>query len=182
MRNGQELLLAPAGRTVRVRGLEALGEPADAVTGVARVALNLRGIPADLPARGMALIEPGRWTLTSEIDVRITTAAADPQPRFPPDLLLQSAPPVPGPGCGCSAPTPPAPPRMPTRAADAGRAPAPVYARLRLRDPLPLHAGDRVILRDPGAAGLAIYGATRPRPVPAAARPPRRRAPPPSAS
>jgi signal transduction histidine kinase len=35
-----------------------------------------------------------------------------------------------------------------------------IYARLRLRDPLPLHAGDRVILRDPGAAGLAIYGAT----------------------
>jgi selenocysteine-specific elongation factor len=35
-----------------------------------------------------------------------------------------------------------------------------IYARLRLRDPLPLHAGDRVILRDPGAASLAIYGAT----------------------
>ncbi|HXT91850.1 MAG TPA: SelB C-terminal domain-containing protein, partial [Trebonia sp.] len=28
-----------------------------------------------------------------------------------------------------------------------------------LNDPLPVHAGDRVILRDPGAAGLAIYGA-----------------------
>ena len=34
------------------------------------------------------------------------------------------------------------------------------YARLRLKDPLPLHVGDRVILRDPGAADLAIYGAT----------------------
>ena len=45
---------------------------------------------------------------------------------------------------------------------DAGAvgSPAAIYARLRLRDPLPLHAGDRVILRDPGAAGLAIYGAT----------------------
>lgn len=32
--------------------------------------------------------------------------------------------------------------------------------RLRLKEPLPLHVGDRVILRDPGAAGLAIYGAT----------------------
>jgi selenocysteine-specific elongation factor len=34
---------------------------------------------------------------------------------------------------------------------------------LRLRDPLPLHIGDRVLLRDPGAAGapsLAIFGAT----------------------
>jgi selenocysteine-specific elongation factor len=35
-----------------------------------------------------------------------------------------------------------------------------VYARLRLRDPLPLHAGERVLLRDPGAAGVAIYGAS----------------------
>src|SRR6202034_559586 len=35
-----------------------------------------------------------------------------------------------------------------------------IYARLRLRDPLPLHVGDRVLLRDPGAAGLAIHGAT----------------------
>jgi selenocysteine-specific elongation factor len=37
---------------------------------------------------------------------------------------------------------------------------AAIYARLRLREPLPLQAGDRVLLRDPGAAGLAIYGAT----------------------
>ena len=51
-------------------------------------------------------------------------------------------------------------------------APAPIYARLRLRDPLPLHAGDRVLLRDPGAAGLAIYGATvlDPAPPPLARR------------
>ena len=36
----------------------------------------------------------------------------------------------------------------------------PLIARLALRDPLPLHAGDRVLLRDPGAAGLFILGAT----------------------
>jgi selenocysteine-specific elongation factor len=141
VRNGQELTLAPSGRTVRVRGLEALGEPADAVSGVARVALNLRGIPADLPARGMALIEPGRWTLTSEVDVRVTAAAAGPPPKFPPDLLMHIG----------SARTQA---RVRVLGADSG------YARLRLKDPLPLHAGDRVILRDPGAAGLAIYGAT----------------------
>jgi len=141
VRNGQELALAPSGRTVRVRGLEALGEPADTVTGVARVALNLRGIPADLPARGMALIEPGRWTLTSELDVRVTPTAADPHPKFPPNLLVHVG----------SARTPA---RVRVLGADS------LYARLRLKDPLPLHIGDRVILRDPGAAGLAIYGAT----------------------
>ncbi|HEX9041837.1 MAG TPA: selenocysteine-specific translation elongation factor [Trebonia sp.] len=146
VRNNQELLLSPSGRPVRVRGLEALGEPADAVTGVARVALNLRGIPADLPARGMALIEPGQWTVTSEIDVRVTPpAAADPQPKLPAGLLIHIG----------SART-----QARVRILGAAGDPSAIYARLRLRDPLPLHVGDRVILRDPGAAGLAIYGAT----------------------
>jgi selenocysteine-specific elongation factor len=139
--NGQELVLAPSGRTVRVRGLEALGEPADAVSGVARVALNLRGIPADLPARGMALIEPGQWTLTSELDVRVIPRADGQHPKFPPDLLLHVG-------------------SARTRARVRVLGPESDYARLRLADPLPLHVGDRVILRDPGAAGLAIYGAT----------------------
>jgi selenocysteine-specific elongation factor len=144
VRNGQELLLAPSSQSVRVRGLQALGEPAEEVTGVARVALNLRGVPADLPARGMALVEPGRWTLATELDVRIIPPMADPEPKFPAELLLHIG----------SA-------RTQARLRILGRAdqPAASYARLRLRDPLPLHVGDRVLLRDPGAAGLAIYGA-----------------------
>ena len=147
VRNGQELLLTPSSEPVRVRGLQALGEPVDQVDGVARVALNLRGVPADLPARGMALIEPGRWTLTTELDVRITPPAADPQPKFPPELLLH---------IGAA--------RTQARLRILGPtgeiAAAAIYARLRLREPLPLQVGDRVLLRDPGAAGLAIYGAT----------------------
>jgi selenocysteine-specific elongation factor len=155
--NGKELLLAPAGRPVRVRGLEALGEPADVVTGVARVALNLRGIPADLPRRGMALIEPGRWTITDEVDVRITPQQADQNPKLPPGLLVHI-------GSArtqarvriLGTDTPAA--RAAGGKAGPGRPSAAIYARLRLKDPLPLHAGDRVILRDPGAADLAIYG------------------------
>ncbi len=42
-------------------------------------------------------------------------------------------------------------------APDAGRE---VVARLTLRDRLPLHVGDRVLLRDPGSAEPAILGAT----------------------
>jgi hypothetical protein len=38
-----------------------------------------------------------------------------------------------------------------------GESPA---ARLTLRDPLPLHVGDRVLLRDPGSAAMTILGAT----------------------
>ena len=162
VRNGQELLLTPSAEPVRVRGLQALGQPADQVAGVARVALNLRGVPADVPARGMALIEPGRWTLATELDVRITPPAANPQPKFPPELLLH----IGAARTHARLRVLGAASRPPTAA------PAPVYARLRLRDPLPLHAGDRVLLRDPGAAGLAIYGATvlDPAPPPLARR------------
>jgi selenocysteine-specific elongation factor len=175
IRNGQELMLTPSSQPVRVRGLQALGEPAQQVDGVARVALNLRGVPADVTARGMALIEPGRWTLTTELDVRITPPAADPQPTFPPGLLLHIGAArtharlrILGPGDPSATATPrPAARRPPAgdgtggdRRAQANPAPAPIYARLRLRDPLPLHVGDRVLLRDPGAAGQAIYGAT----------------------
>ena len=149
VRNGQELLLTPSSQPVRVRGLQALGEPAERVSGVARVALNLRGVAAGVPERGMALIEPGRWTLTAELDVRITPGAAGGLPaKFPPELLLHIG----------SA-------RTTARLRFLGEEPSgPAgYARLRLRDPLPLHVGDRVLLRDPGAAGapgLAIFGAT----------------------
>jgi selenocysteine-specific elongation factor len=167
VRNGQELELSPPGRPVRVRGLEALGEPAETVAGTARVALNLRGIAADVPARGMALIEPGRWTVTGELDVRLTPPASDPQPKLPAELLLhigsartQARVRLLGPGPGAG----PGGAVGDNGAGDngagdgAGAVPGAVYVRLRLRDPLPLHVGDRVILRDPGAAGLAIYG------------------------
>jgi selenocysteine-specific elongation factor len=145
--NGQELLLirGQAAQPVRVRGLQALGQPAERVTGVARVALNLRGVPTDVPQRGMALVEPARWTLTGELDVRITPAASGLPDKFPPELLLHIG----------SART-----QARLRVLGDGGAPAAVYARLLLRDRLPLHAGDRILLRDPGAAGLAIYGAT----------------------
>ena len=141
VRNGQELLLSPSLLPVRVRGLQALGASADRVAGVARVALNLRGVPPDIPERGMALIKAGRWTMSGELDVRITAGAAGLPAKFPPELLLHigSRPAGRRHGCACSARR---------------------YARLRLRDALPLHAGERVLLRDPGAAGVAIYGAT----------------------
>src|SRR5215469_9874908 len=72
VRTGQELLLTPSRLPVRVRAVQALGEPAEQVTGVARVALNLRGVPRDVPGRRMPLVPAGRWTLTSIVDVGLT--------------------------------------------------------------------------------------------------------------
>jgi selenocysteine-specific elongation factor len=148
VRPGQELLLTPRLLAVRTRAVQALGEPAEQVAGVARVALNLRGVPPDVPARGMALITPRRWTLTRLLDVRITTPDAG---KLPADALLHVG----------SA-------RTQARIRVLGG----VFARLTLRDALPLHVGDRVLLRDPGAAGVAIFGATvlDPAPPPLARR------------
>jgi selenocysteine-specific elongation factor len=154
VRPGQELLLTPQQLPVRIRAVQALGEPAEQVTGVARVALNLRGVPTDVPSRGMALITPRRWTLTRLLDVRI--ALPDAALKLPADGLLHVG----------SA-------RTQARVRLLGeQGPALVFARLALRDALPLHTGDRVLLRDPGAAGVAIFGATvlDPAPPPLARR------------
>jgi selenocysteine-specific elongation factor len=143
VRSGQELLLTPSMRPARIRGIESLNEPVAAVTGVARVALNLRGIPADVPARGMALIDAGRWTMTKLADVRL---AVPPGLRLPPEITVHIG----------SA-------RILARLRLLGPLPdsgGTASARLTLREPLPLHVGDRLLLRDPGGAGVAILGAT----------------------
>jgi selenocysteine-specific elongation factor len=146
---GDELTVAPAMRTVRIRGVHSLGAPAAQVGGVARVALNLRGVSTRELGRGMALIQPGRWTVTSVIDVRLAPASGERG-------------------------QPPAPVPLPSRLTvhiGAARAVAQArmlgsrFARLTLDRPLPLHIGDRVLLRDPGAApdragGRPVSGAT----------------------
>jgi selenocysteine-specific elongation factor len=140
---GQELLLTPSLRPARIRGLESMHEPVTSAAGVARVAVNLRGIPAGLAARGMALVEAGRWTLTRLIDVRLSppkSAERDPEVTLPPEITLHIG----------SA-------RTQARIRPLG---TPAVTRLMLRDPLPLHVGDRVLLRDPGSAAVMILGAT----------------------
>jgi selenocysteine-specific elongation factor len=139
---GQEFLLTPSMRAARIRGLESLNEPATAVSGVARVAVNLRGIPSGVPARGMALVDEGRWTLTKLIDVRL---AAPDRIRLPQEAALHIG----------SART-----LVRVRPLGSVGPDGAAIARLTLRDGLPLHVGDRVLLRDPGRADVAIWGAT----------------------
>jgi len=147
VRTGDELMLTPSSRPLRIRGLQSLGAPVAQASGVARVALNLRGVGTGELGRGMALITAGRWTVTRQIDVRLASRRAEPADgavRLPPRLTLHIG---------------------------AARAVAQVrplgghIVRLSLDQPLPLHVGDRVLLRDPGAAadhaaGRPILGAT----------------------
>jgi len=130
---GDELLLTPGRRPVKVRGLQSLGDNTGKVTGVARVALNVRGVEAHQAGRGMALVRPGEWTLTTAADVRLLGQAERDlaEARLPRMVTLHFG----------SA-------RMQTKVRMLGAD----LARLTLAEPLPLHVGERVLLRDPGAA------------------------------
>lgn len=139
VRRGDELLITPSLRPVKVRGLQSLGENVTELAGVARAALNLRGIDRGELARGMALVQPGRWTLTRLIDARITAGTGD---HGLPRLVTLHV--------GSARTQARARPLTSGPAGPAG--PAAVHVRLTLRDPLPLHVGERVLLRDPGTA------------------------------
>ncbi|MBA9006089.1 selenocysteine-specific translation elongation factor [Thermomonospora cellulosilytica] len=129
---GDELVLTPSGRRVRVRALESMKEPADTVRGVSRVAVNLRGVDHDQVRRGMALVAPDRWTMTTCVDVRIGYAEAS--GRLPRQMILH---------IGSAA--------VPVRLRPLG----PDTARLTLNARIPLHVGDRALLRDPGRRAVA---------------------------
>ncbi len=146
---GDELTATPSMRAVRVRGVQSLGSPAAQVSGVARVALNLRGVSTRELGRGTALIHASQWTVASVIDVRLMPhRPADRQPsgimRLPAQLTMH---------IGAA------------RAVARVRMLGSHAARLNLDHSLPLHVGDRVLLRDPGAAadhahGRPVFGAT----------------------
>jgi selenocysteine-specific elongation factor len=128
LRTGDELQLGD--RTVRVRGLQSLGRSYDEVAAVARVAVNLRGVERSEVARGDALLTPGAWVATAGMDVRLS---ADPR-TLPTALVLH---------VGSTA--------VAVRVRPLGED----TARLQLHTPLPLRAGDRALLRDPGAQAVA---------------------------
>ncbi|WP_243714336.1 selenocysteine-specific translation elongation factor [Actinomadura bangladeshensis] len=134
--------LAVGGDVARVRGLQSLKEDHGEVSAVARVAVNLHA-SVRAAGRGEALLTPGRWLTADVVDVRLRGEPAHDLPR---ELTLH-----------------------------AGSAAVPVHvrplgadtARLALRRPLPLRAGDIALLRDPGAhrvpAGVTVLD-VRPEP------------------
>ncbi|GIG87682.1 selenocysteine-specific translation elongation factor [Plantactinospora endophytica] len=143
LRTGDELELTGTGQRVRIRGLQTLGCQVDRVAGVARVAVNLRGVAREQVGRGDALLTPGRFQQTDLVDVRL---AGDPVVELPAEVTLH---------VGSAAVTA----RVRPLGADT--------ARLRLDRPLPLRIGDRALLRDPGrrhvAGGVTVLDVVPPR-------------------
>ncbi len=127
-------LAGPSGtRWAAVRALEALGVPRDRVSAAARVAVNLRRVPADQVRRGDALLTPDAWQTTGVVDVRLPFAESVPGPDLPGRLMLH---------VGTAA--------VPVRLRPLGHR----ALRLTLDRPLPLEPGDRAILREPGGRGV----------------------------
>ncbi|WP_448620461.1 selenocysteine-specific translation elongation factor [Geodermatophilus sp. URMC 65] len=120
-------------REVGVRGVHSLGQPVERAEATARVALNLRGTAVEELSRGDALLTPGAFRDTAELDV---TLAREPEDRLPAEVVVHVG----------------------SAAVGARLRPLEgVAVRLRLATPLPLRVGDRLLLRDPGAR--RVFGA-----------------------
>lgn len=136
LRVGDRLVTRDGAATLRVRGLQSLHEERAAVSGVARVAVNVHGPAVVALRRGEALLAPERWLLTDLVDVRIVGDPADDLPRT---VTLH---------IGTAA--------VPVTVRPLGQD----TARLILNRGLPLRVGDRAVLREPGGGSRLPCGVT----------------------
>jgi selenocysteine-specific elongation factor len=72
------LVLAPGDAAVRIRGLQVHGRPVDTAWPGQRVAVNLRGLPSDAIARGLALAPPDLLSPSTWLSVDLRCVAHGP--------------------------------------------------------------------------------------------------------
>lgn len=123
IRVGDRLQLSRAAQQVVIRGVHVLGAPVETVSGVARVALNLRGVSHEKIHRGDALYTPGTTQIAQIVDVRIRSASPE---SLSGEVMVHVG---------------------ATAVAARLRPLGPHHARLSTREPLPWRMGDRMILR-----------------------------------
>jgi selenocysteine-specific elongation factor len=75
-----EAVLLPAGRRVRIRGLQAHGRPVRDAAPARRVAVNLAGVATAEVNRGDVLALPGQWRPTRTADCRLRCLPGAPAP------------------------------------------------------------------------------------------------------
>jgi selenocysteine-specific elongation factor len=139
---GDTLELTRTAERYVVREIQALNQHTTEVSGVARVALNLRGPGRTDIARGDTVATPGTYRRAEVVDARTRLCAPADLPR---ELLVHA-------GTATVSCT------LRPIGADT--------ARLTLAEPLPLRVGDRVVLRtDRGIAGGAVLLDVDPMPL-----------------
>jgi selenocysteine-specific elongation factor len=72
IRKEEELELFPAGKRMRVRGVQVHGSPAEAAVAGQRTALNLAGVSTEELARGMTLATADTFRSTSRVDALLS--------------------------------------------------------------------------------------------------------------
>ena len=176
VRLGDELVITPSMRPVRVQSIQSLGEPVAELAGPAMALFGLRGAHHERLGPGMALVQPGRWTLTDVIDVRLAATddrQADParSGAAPAGAALAGAAPAGAAPAGAALAgrgTAQRLPRTVTLQAGGARTVARTrllsgrIARLTWREPIPLHVGDRVLLRDQAVRGAVVLDVAPP--------------------
>ncbi len=80
LRPGDEVDLLPAGRRLRVRGIQQHGRDVEAVAIGDRAAINLAGVEKEEVSRGDALAEPEQFRPTTQIDARLRLLPSSPAP------------------------------------------------------------------------------------------------------
>jgi selenocysteine-specific elongation factor len=78
IRPEQEVMLYPAGRVLRVRGVQVHGAPAACAIAGQRTAVNLSGIEAHEIARGMSLADPFRFRPVRKLDCALESLPSAP--------------------------------------------------------------------------------------------------------
>ncbi len=148
---GDELVLLPAGRPVRVRGVQVHGEKADFASAPRRVAINLAGIEARELSRGVTLATSGSLVVTRRVDVALQLLpGARPLQHGARVRVYHGTSEVVGRVSIAAVRPAQAGEWIAARPGDAGIAVpsgGTAYARLRLEHPAVLTRGDRLVLR-----------------------------------
>ncbi len=138
VRKEDELEVFPAGKRVRVRGVQVHGAAAERATAGQRTALNLAGVEKGDLARGMTLAPPGILRATRRLDVSLTLLGSAKPLRDRARVHFHAY----------TAETVAEVVLLPSQRDVKQLAPgATIYAQLRLQDPLLALPGDRFILR-----------------------------------
>ncbi len=139
VRSGDRLLISPAGREVRVRGIQIHGKAAEQARAGERCALNLTGTDVESVRRGDWIMSAAIHRPTRKLDVRLSVLAGEKHPLkhwTPVHLHLGTA--------DVTA-------RVSLRRGESLAPGAEIIARLVLDDPVSALHGDRFILRDQSA-------------------------------
>jgi selenocysteine-specific elongation factor len=134
LKKEDEVELLPAGRKLRVRGVQVHGSQAETALAAQRTALNLAGVAQDDLSRGMTLATPGLLRPTRRLDGSLTllSTAKTLKDRARVHLHAFSSETV---------------AEVVLIGAKDAKAGATVYAQLRTAEPLALAPGDRFIVR-----------------------------------